>query len=149
MQLSKTISNALAKKLLCFIFSFTICSFSFRNICNRFRKKNCFSLVKTTNVKRSDRKKLAIFLCLKNRQVSVIFCQCRLRFKKNCRCLPMPINRRIPNEKPRLIAIIFTLKFFQIAVLVYNTTQKMTVALYLRLPVTNFFIYAIWYKKIN
>ena len=39
-QLSKTIRNALAKKhFLYFIFSFTICSFSFRNVCKRFRTK--------------------------------------------------------------------------------------------------------------
>ena len=60
MQLSKTISNALAKNLLCFIFSITICSFSFHNVCKRFRKKKV-SGKNYKCIKRSDRKNLAVF----------------------------------------------------------------------------------------
>ena len=44
MQLSKITSNALAKKPSLFHFSFAICSFSFRNVCKRFRNKKIVSV---------------------------------------------------------------------------------------------------------
>ena len=70
MQLSKAMRSQKIFFVSFFLLRFVV--FPFVTSVNAFVKRKLF-LVKNTNVKRSDRKTLAMLLCLKNMQVSATF----------------------------------------------------------------------------